>query len=69
VGLDRDIVGDETDRLLAFEDPQPTGTLQADYFGKPNIYDGFLYEDEFDFLKRLGLLLTSEEGPAPADGR
>jgi hypothetical protein len=61
VGLDCDIVGDETDRLPAFEDPNLPERFKQNYFGKPNTYDGFLYESEFDFLKRLHSLLPDEK--------
>jgi hypothetical protein len=61
MGLDRDIVGDETDRLPAFEDPNLPAHFKRNYFGKPNIYDGFLYESEEEYLERLGLLTREEK--------
>ena len=61
VGIDPMIMGDETDRLPAFEDPTLPEFFRGSYFGKPSIVDGFLYEDEEDYLRRLDLLLPGEE--------
>lgn len=61
VGLDRAIVGDETDRLPAGEDPNlPEWARGKTYFGRPSIIDGFEYESQCDFLERLSLLTDHE---------
>jgi hypothetical protein len=53
--------GDESDRLPAFEDPNLPERFKRNYFGKPNIYDGFLYEATEDYLARFGLLMPGEK--------
>ena len=61
VGLDPDIMGDETDRLPAGENPNlPQWAKGKTYFGAPSICDGFLYEGQAEYLERLGLLTHDE---------
>ena len=61
VGLERRILGDETDRLPAGENPNlPEWAKGKTYFGRPSIADGFCYETQDEYLKRLNLLTPFE---------
>ena len=61
IGLDIDTMGDDADRKPAFEDPNLRDFFKKNYFGRPNVYDGFLYEEESDYLARLKLLTPEEK--------
>ena len=50
------------DRLPAAEDPiLPEWAKGKTYFGKPSVYDGYVYEDEYSYLLRLDLLFPEEK--------
>ena len=60
VGLDRRIMGDETDRLPAGEDPNLPEWARENLLRDARIYDGFVYEDQAEYLERLSLLTEHE---------
>ena len=54
--------GHDDGRLPAAQDPNlPDWARGKTYFGKPIVYDGFLYETEHEYLKRMDLLSTGEK--------
>lgn len=63
--VDKDIIGDETDRLPAFDDPSLPAFFKENYFGTSSVCDGFLYETEAAYLARLKLLKPEEKKRAP----
>ena len=49
------------DRLPAAEDPNlPAWAKGKLYFGTPSVYDGYLYESEYDYLAERSLLFPEE---------
>jgi hypothetical protein len=60
IGVDKDTVGEESG-LPAFEDPSLPGHFKENYFGRPNVCDGFVYETEGAYLARLKLLTAEEK--------
>jgi hypothetical protein len=48
-------------RLPAFADPNCPEHAKKNHFGKPNAYDGYVYESELEYLCRLGLLSKAEK--------
>lgn len=50
------------DRLPAADDSNlPEWAKGKTYFGKPSVYDGYVYEDEYSYLQRLDLLFAEEK--------
>ena len=52
--------GEDDGRLPAFEDPNLPDRFKENYFGTPNVYDGYVYESESEYLNRLKLLKRAE---------
>jgi hypothetical protein len=61
IGRDQDQEdGHDDGRLPAFEDPELPEECKKNYYGRPNIADGFIYEGEREYLHRLNLLKPIE---------
>jgi hypothetical protein len=52
-------------RLPAFEDPHLPEWCKQNYFGTPNVYDGYVYESEETYLRRLRLFMPGENADSP----